>query len=158
MLKKDITYTDFDDNKCTDTFYFNLTKTEVVELEVSEKGGYGAFLQKIVDEQDNKMILRYIKDLVSRAYGEKSEDGKRFIKSPELSEAFLQTMAFDELVMEFFENPAYMAEFMTGLVPKELGDKLEAAYAAEFAKPGAPKDFQKPKSKVALKDLQAGKS
>lgn len=74
MLKKDITYTDFDDNKCTDTFYFNLTKTEVVELEVSEKGGYGAFLQKIVDEEDNKMILVYIKDLIRRAL---DQDGRR---------------------------------------------------------------------------------
>lgn len=154
MLKKTITYTDFDGNTRTEDLYFNLSKTEVIELEVSEEGGFGNLMQKIVEANDNKMILHYFKQFIKKAYGEKSEDGRRFIKSEQLSEEFTQTPAFDELIMEFFEKPDYAAEFLVSLVPKDLGDKVQAEMAKP-TKPGQPQDFKK---KVSLKDLQAGKS
>lgn len=154
MLKKTITYTDFDGNVRTEDHYFNLTKTEAIELEVSEKGGFSETIKNIVAEQDNKMLLHYFREFIKKAYGEKSEDGRRFIKSEQLSLEFTQTSAFDELIMEFFERPDYAAEFLVSLFPKDLADKIEAEFKAQNEKPGAPQDYKK---KVALKDLQAGK-
>ena len=80
MLKREIKYTDFDGNEVTDTFYFNITKSEIVELEVGYTGGMEGFIKNIVNAEDNKALVAEFKRIILLAYGQKSPDGKRFIK------------------------------------------------------------------------------
>jgi len=115
MLKKTITYTDYDGNERVEDFYFNLSKAEVAEMEMSEYGGLSNLLKKIV--QDTKRIIEMFKDLILRAYGEKSPDGKRFVKNQELREAFSQTEAYSELFMELAGNAEAAAAFVNGITP-----------------------------------------
>ena len=88
MLKKTVTYTDYNGVERTEDFYFNLSKAEVTEMELSVDGGLAQMLENIVNSKDNKEIVRMFKELVLKAYGEKSPDGRRFIKNKELSDAF----------------------------------------------------------------------
>jgi len=117
MLKKTITYIDFDDKKRTEDFYFNLTKAEVTEMEMSTDGGLAKMLGKIVAEQDSKKIIEAFKDLILRSYGEKSPDGKRFIKTQELRDAFSQTEAYSDLFVELSGNAEAAADFVNGIIP-----------------------------------------
>ena len=119
MLKKTITYTDYDGNKRSEDFYFNLTKAEITEMEMTTTGGMQKMLEKIVAEQDAKRIIEIFKDLILRAYGEKSPDGKRFIKSKELTEAFAQTEAYSDLFMELATDANAAAVFVNGIIPHE---------------------------------------
>lgn len=118
MLKKTISYVDYDGNERKEDHYFNLNKAEVIELELEEQGGLSKLVEKLVAEQDGKRIMAIFKDLIMRSYGEKSLDGKRFIKSPELSTAFIQTEAYSELIMEMLTDPNAAAAFVNGIVPK----------------------------------------
>lgn len=117
MLKKTITYTDYDNNERTEDFYFNLSKAEVIEMQLSEAGGLDQQIQKLISTQDTKKIVDIFKKLILKAYGEKSPDGKRFIKSPELSEAFSQTEAYTELFVELSTNADAAADFFNSIVP-----------------------------------------
>lgn len=117
MLKKTITYTDYDGNERTEDFYFNLTKAEVAEMEMSYTGGMEKMLRKIVAEKDSKRIVEVFKDLILRSYGEKSADGKRFIKNQELRDAFAQTEAYSELFMELASDAEAAAAFVNGILP-----------------------------------------
>ena len=94
MLKKNIKYVDYDGNDRAEDFYFNLNKAEIVELELGTTGGLTKTLEKIVQEKDNKRIVEYFKAIILKAYGEKSADGRRFIKSQELRDSFEQTEAY----------------------------------------------------------------
>lgn len=120
MLKKTITYTDYNDNERTEDFYFNLSKAELTEMELSTAGGLAEMIQRIVSTQDAPKIVKVFKDLVLAAYGEKSADGKRFIKTEELREAFSQTEAYSELFMELATDADAAAAFVNGIVPKDL--------------------------------------
>ena len=124
MLKKTITYTDYNDVERKEDFYFNLSKAELMEMEMSTAGGLAERINKIVATQDNVAIIAIFKDLVLKAYGEKSADGKRFIKSKELSEAFSQTEAYSILFMELATNADAGAEFVNGIVPADLAKQL----------------------------------
>lgn len=126
MLKKTITYKDFDDTERTEDFYFNLTKAEVLEMEMGTTGGLAKMLEKIVREQDNKRIVETFKGIVLKAYGEKSPDGKRFIKSAALSEEFAQTGAYSDLFMELASNAEAASSFVNGIIPQQLEDHLPA--------------------------------
>ena len=117
MLKKTITYTDYDGNPRTEDFYFNLSKAEVAEMELSEIGGLSTLLKKIIAERNNKKIIELFKDLILRAYGEKSPDGKRFVKNQELRDAFCQTEAYSELFMELAGNAEAAVAFVNGITP-----------------------------------------
>jgi hypothetical protein len=117
MLKKTITYTDFDGNERKEDFYFNLTKAEVAEMEMSTEGGLVKMIEKIVAAQDRKRIIELFKDLILNSYGEKSPDGKRFIKNQDLRDAFAQTEAYSELFMELATNAELAAAFVNGIVP-----------------------------------------
>ena len=117
MLKKTISYTDFDGNERKEDFYFNLSKAEVTEMELSVNGGLSAMLTKILAEQDSKRIIESFKELILKSYGEKSLDGKRFIKSQELRDAFEQTEAYSEMFMEVAMNAGAAAEFVNGIIP-----------------------------------------
>ena len=118
MLKKTIEYTDFDGNKRKEDFYFNLTKAEAMEMELSNTGGLKKTIEKIVKEEDQKKIVTIFKDIILKAYGEKSLDGKRFIKSQELRDAFEQTEAYSELFIELATNAEASVAFFNGIVPK----------------------------------------
>ena len=118
MLKKVITYTDYDGNERTETFFFNLSKAEVTEMELSLAGGLVKTIEKIVEERDGSKIIALFKDVILRSYGEKSPDGRRFIKSEELSTAFSQTEAFSELFIEMATNTEAATAFFNGIVPQ----------------------------------------
>lgn len=117
MLKKTITYTNYNGVECTEDFYFNLTKAEIMEMELSTSGGLAEMIQKIVAAQDAPAIIKIFKELVLKAYGEKSPDGKRFIKSEEISKAFSQTEAYSILFMELATNSDAASAFVNGIVP-----------------------------------------
>ena len=117
MLKKTITYTDYNGVECTEDYYFNLTKAEIMEMEMGTAGGLAEMIQRIVDAQDAPAIIKIFKELVLKAYGEKSADGKRFIKSEEISTAFSQTEAYSQLFMELATDADAAAAFINGVVP-----------------------------------------
>jgi len=118
VLKKRITYVDYDGNKREEDFFFNLTKAEVTEMDVGVVGGMTKMLEKIIEEQDGKKILETFKNIILKAYGIKAPDGRRFIKSDEISEAFSQTEAYVELFMELATNADAAAAFINGIVPQ----------------------------------------
>lgn len=126
MLKKTMTYTDFDGNERTEDFHFNLSKSEIVEMELAQAGGLSAMLKRIVAERDKSRIITMFKDIIYRSYGEKSDDGKRFVKvrnGERLAEAFMQTQAFDDLFMELANDAEKASAFVNALIPKDLADK-----------------------------------
>lgn len=126
MIKKTITYTDFNDVPRTEDFYFNLTQTEIMHMEDEEEGGLSKKLEGIAKMQDVRGILRTIEWVIQKAYGIRSEDGRRFIKNSSITEEFVQTPAYQELYMSFLEDPDSCVEFINGLVPK-LPPKLAQA-------------------------------
>lgn len=127
MLKKTITYNDYNGVERTEDFYFNLSKAEILEMEMGTSGGLAEMIQKIVAAQDTPSIIRVFKDLVLKAYGEKSPDGKRFIKSEEISTEFSQTEAYSQLFMELATDSEAGAAFVNGIVPKEMAERAAAA-------------------------------
>lgn len=118
MLKKTITYTDYNGVERTEDFYFNLTKSELAEMEATTAGGFQQMLQGIIDAKDVPKIMEIFKEIVLRSYGEKTPDGKRFIKSKEISDAFSQTEAYDDLFMELLTNAEAASDFVNGILPK----------------------------------------
>lgn len=120
MLKKTITYTDYNGMERTEDFYFNLSKAEVTQMELSVDGGLSQMIENIVDSKDNKEIMKIFKDIILKSYGEKSTDGKRFVKSDAISEAFEQTEAFSELFMEIALNEQAAADFVNGILPNSI--------------------------------------
>ena len=117
MLKKTITYTDYNGVERTEDFYFNLTKAEIMEMELSTTGGLSEMITRIVNAKDAPAIIKIFKELILKAHGEKSADGKRFIKSQEISEAFAQTEAYSILFMELSTDADAAAKFVNAIVP-----------------------------------------
>ena len=143
MLKRDITYVNYiTEEKVTETFYFNLTKTEITELAAEMEGGLAAVLQAVVETQKPKDLLKHIQDFILMAYGERSEDGKIFDKSPELSARFKRHAAFDVLFTDLAMDADKAAEFFLGVLPKDIREDFvkaqEAGDIAQFAPPTAP--------------------
>ena len=120
MIKKTIEYVDYNGENRKEEFYFNLSKAEVMELEMSKNGGLSEYIQRIVKSSDNAAIMALFKEIICKAYGEKSLDGKRFIKNKELTDAFVQTEAYSELFMELATNADEAAAFINGIIPKNM--------------------------------------
>lgn len=120
MLKKTITYTDYNDTTRTEDFYFNLTKAELTEMELGVDGGLAEMIRNIVAAKDTPSLIKIFKDLVLRAYGVKSADGKRFIKSEELKTEFSQTEAYSQLFMELATDADAASAFVNGIVPADV--------------------------------------
>lgn len=133
MLKETRTYKDFDGKERTEDFYFNLSKAELMELEASVDGGWLNSMKRIISAQNNPAIMREFKNMILSSYGEKSPDGKRFIKSPELSKAFSETEAYSDMFVEFFRHPDRAAKFFAGILPAELKAEFADAIAADGA-------------------------
>ena len=117
MLKKTITYVDYNGTERKEDFYFNLSKAEIMEMEMGTTGGMVEMINRIVAAQDAPAIIDVFKKMILRAYGEKRADGKRFIKSKEISEAFSQTEAYSQLFMELATDADAASKFVNGIVP-----------------------------------------
>lgn len=123
MLKETMTYTDYNGTERTEDFYFNLTKAEIMEMEMSTSGGLAEYIQRIVAAQDAPAIIKTFKDLILLAYGRKSLDGKRFEKTQELRDEFAQTEAYSQLFMKLATDADAAAKFVNGIMPADMGDK-----------------------------------
>lgn len=119
MLKQTRTYIDYNGVSRTEDFYFNLTQAEVTEMELSVDGGLVEMINRIVAAKDGKQIIALFKDVVLRAYGEKSADGRRFVKTREIRDAFAQTEAYSDLFMELATDAQKAAEFVNGIIPAQ---------------------------------------
>lgn len=126
MLKKTITYTDYNGETRKEDFYFNMTRAEVTEMELSIEGGLSDMIKRVTEAKDVPAIMKIFKDLVLKAYGQKSPDGKRFIKSKELSEEFAQTEAYSDLFMELATDSTAAAAFVNGIMPQNIEAKSAA--------------------------------
>lgn len=124
MLKKTIEFTDYNGEKRKEDYYFNLSKAELMEMELSTSGGFAEMLQRLVDTQNVPEIMKIFKQIVMKSYGVKSPDGKRFIKSEELSKEFTETEAYSEMFMELLTDPDAAAAFINGIVPAEAAQQV----------------------------------
>lgn len=127
MLKKTITYSDLDGKSLTEDFYFNLSKAELAEFGLSRNGGFDTYLTKIVESENGDEIIAVFKKIISKSYGQRSEDGKSFIKSEKLSEWFMGTEAYSNLFYELITDPKASAEFINGVIPSDLAKMAEAS-------------------------------
>ena len=124
MLKKTIEFTYYNGEKIKEDFYFNLSKAELMEMELVTSGGFAEMLQKMVDTQDIPEIMKIFKKVIMKAYGVKSPDGKRFIKSDELSKEFTETEAYSELFMELLSDTDAATAFVNGIIPADAAKQL----------------------------------
>ena len=131
MLKKTITYVDYNDVERTEDYYFNLSKAELMEMELSIAGGLSETIDKIIKAKDTPSLVKIFKELVLKAYGVKSPDGKRFIKSDELREEFSQTEAYSQLFMELATNAEAAAAFVNGIIPADLAKETAKGIPAK---------------------------
>lgn len=131
MLKRPISYTDFDDVERTEFFYFNISEMEFIELEVRYPEGIVTFLKNIQEAQDNKKMFDQFTEFILMSYGEKSDDGKHFVKSEELSKRFSQSAAYPALFMEFLQDPNKLPEFFIGIMPKKFQEEMAKNIAEE---------------------------
>lgn len=134
MLTKTIKYTNYDGVEMEEKFYFNITKAELTELQLNTPGGYGAYIERIVAAKDVPTLSQLFKDLILMSYGEKSADGKRFLKkAPDghrLADDFVQTEAYSELYMELVTDDKAAAAFVNGIIPQGLDQQAIAQAAA----------------------------
>ena len=124
MLKKTITYTDYDGVERTEDFYFNFTEAELMEWQLVTNGGLTSYVQKIVDAKDQPRLITLFKELLLKAYGIKSDDGRRFIKSDKISEEFSQSPAYSILYMELVTDDKVAADFVNGIIPAKLSKQV----------------------------------
>ena len=130
MIKKTMTYTDFNGVERKEDFYFNLTKAEVLKMEMGVKGGLAEQIKRIVDTQDQPAIIEVFEDLIQKAYGVKTPDGRGFLKRKEDLEAFVSTQAYSDLYMELATDDKKAAEFINGIVPPDLNQENNADHPA----------------------------
>lgn len=124
MLKKTIEYKDYNDVVRKEDFYFNLTQAEVVEMETEQTGGLAEMITRAVNAKDMPTVIRIFKDLVLRAYGEKSLDGRQFVKNDKVREAFAQTEAYSILFMELATDAEAAAAFVKGILPANMAEAI----------------------------------
>jgi hypothetical protein len=139
MLKREIKFEDFNGQPGSVICYFNISKPEIIELEVAFEQGFSKLLEEIVENKDSKELVQRFKEIILMAYGIKSEDGNRFIKSDKLREEFSQTAAYEALFMELLSSDNAAAEFITAILPKDL---------AELARDSTTKDLTATKLSV----------
>ena len=130
MIKKTITYTDYDGNERTEDFYFNLNKPELLEWQASEAGGLEKKIERLTKEQDIAKIIELMKDIIKKSYGVKSDDGKRFVKNEEVLNDFMQSEAYSELFMSLATDADAAAEFINGILPAGLAEEAQKISAA----------------------------
>lgn len=120
MLKKTITFTDYDGNERKEDFWFNLSKAEILEMELLTEGGMENLIDKVIASQDIPGLAKIFKELILKSYGEKSADGRRFIKNEQLTTEFTQTEAYSQLFMELASDAEAAAAFINGIIPNDI--------------------------------------
>lgn len=125
MLKKTITYTDYEGNQRTEDFYFNLTKTELVKMQLENGDAFADKIRAIIKAKDTAEIIKLFEEIVLKAYGVKVDGGRRFAKSAAAVQEFLETPAYDELYMELISDPKKFAAFINGLIPSDLAEQVK---------------------------------
>lgn len=138
MLKKTITYTDFNDEEVSEDFFFHLSKAELIELEMSREGGLSESLQRIVDAEDGKAIVAEFKNIILSSYGQKSVDGKRFIKNSTLREEFESSEAYSVLFMELVMDADAATDFVNGVIPQGMIEEATRVTALAPVPPPEP--------------------
>ena len=126
MYKITETYTDYDDNQRTEDFYFNYSQAELADMQFSVPGGLAGMIDKIIKTNDIPE-LKLFRELIQKAYGEKSNDGRRFIKSPELTKEFTETEAYSQIYIRLATDSKAAQEFINKVVPKSMKDKMQQA-------------------------------
>lgn len=127
MYKITETYTDYDDNQRTEDFYFNYSEAELADLQFSVSGGLAGMIDKIIKTNDMPKLVELFRELIQKAYGEKSNDGRRFMKSPELTKEFTETVAYSQIYMRLATDSKAAQEFINKVVPKSMKDKMQQA-------------------------------
>lgn len=126
MLKKTITYTDYNGETRTEDFYFNFTKAELVQLQFGTIGGLDKLIGKIVSTKSEPELIELFKMIIDKSYGQKSPDGRRFIKNKDVLDDFVQTEAYSELFMELATNDKAAADFCNGLIPDSIRKEISS--------------------------------
>lgn len=150
MLKKVISYKDFNGTDRTEEFLFHMSEAELAEMHLSVNGGMEMLIRQIINTRDTARLIKIFKDLVLNAYGEKSLDGRLFQKSPELSKAFSETPAYSILFMELATDAEKAAEFLNGIVPEKLQAKMKEGMK------DAPKELEGPTTPSLLQSAAGG--
>lgn len=119
MIVKTITYTDFNGNERTESFWFHLSRPELTEMLLGIDNNIETYIKTIIKSENYYEIVKIFKKLILEAYGEKSEDGRRFIKLPEKAKEFSETEAYSVLFTELTTNEEKASEFVNGLIPKD---------------------------------------
>lgn len=132
MLKKTITYEDFNEEQVSEDFFFHLSKAELVELELSHEGGLSESLQRIIDAEDGRGIVAEFKNIILTAYGKRSTDGKRFIKNQQIREEFESTEAYSALFMELITDTDAAIEFINGVIPQGMAEEAAKIASADL--------------------------
>jgi hypothetical protein len=132
MIRKEITFENYDGEEVTEEHYFHLSKSELIDMELAEEGGLSGKLTTITQTGDGKQILEAFRNIIGKAYGIR-ESGSKFRKSEEISQDFLDSLAFDALFSEFLVDPNSAAAFINGVVPKDLASEPEVIQAAVAA-------------------------
>ena len=127
MYKITETYTDYDDNQRTEDFYFNYSEAELTDLQFSVSGGLAGMIDKIIKTNDMPKLVELFRELIQKAYGEKSNDGRRFMKSPELTKEFTETVAYSQIYMRLATDSKAAQEFINKVVHKSKKDKMQQA-------------------------------
>lgn len=125
MFKTSVTYQDYDGNERTKDLYFNLSKAELFNMQFGVKGGLDAVLNRIAEEQDMPRIIEYFRTIIRKAYGKKSLDGDRFMKSDEIWEEFEQSEAYSEFFVKLISDDQFQHDFMLGIMPADVREEVE---------------------------------
>lgn len=125
MFKKTVTYPDFNGVERTEDYFFNITKTDLSEMQMSQPGGLKGFLERIIAAKNEAEIMAMFKELVVKSYGEKSPDGRYHIKSPAVQEMFTYSPAYDIIYMELATDEIAAAAFIKGIIPPDVAVELE---------------------------------
>ncbi len=155
MLKKTITYVDFNGDEVSEDFYFHLSKAELVELEMSHEGGLTEQMRRIAQAQDGKAIIAEFKNIILGSYGQRSPDGRRFIKNQALRDEFESTEAYSTLFMELVTDAEKAAEFVRGVIPQDLAEEAAKVVAADVVLAEAPAPEASEVRMVTPKELQS---
>ena len=133
MLEKVIKYTDFKGEEREETFYFHLTKADIMEMQLEVKGGLSTVLERITQTKDVPELIKIFKDLIKRSYGEMSPDGRKFIKNDQVWEDFKSTNAYSVLFMELAQDAKAASDFIRNVVPADLAEEVKKAEAKKIS-------------------------
>lgn len=129
MIKRTVTFTNYDGEEVTQDFYFNLTNAEIVEMELSTPGGLSTMLQKIINTKNVPETVKLFKEILLKSYGQKSADGNHFVKNQQITDEFISSPAFSELYMELAFDTDAATKFINGVVPSDISTKMKTQNA-----------------------------